>query len=110
MKIKAPALSESSEKELILILFIYRYKKSPALAGFTDFRSFAPGLSISNGQMPLPLSIRKKGANTAILFLFGTGNMTKRDSYRTNSHKIFLLEQKYIQLSAPYSTAQIQRH
>jgi hypothetical protein len=51
---KSPALSESSEKELILIFFIYRYKKGPALAGFTDFRSFVPAPSINNGQVTPP--------------------------------------------------------
>ncbi len=69
MKIKAPALSESSEKELILILFIYRYKKGPALVGFTGFRSFVPGPSISNGQMLLPKHPEQRGRHGDIVLI-----------------------------------------
>ena len=108
MKIKAPAPGESAEKDLIVIFFIYRDKKSPALADFTGFPVICADLSSSNGQ--ILLSIREKDANTAILSLFSTGNMIKKSPYRTNSHKIFSLKQKYILLSAPYSTARIQRH
>ena len=109
MKIKAPALSESSEKELVLILFIYRYKKSPALTGFIGFPAICARF-FNQQRTDAPLSIRKKRANTAILSLLSKSNMTKRDSYRTNFHKIFLLQQKNIPLSTPYSTARIQRH
>lgn len=100
MKIKAPALSKSAEKELILILFIYRYKKSPSLAGFTGFRSFVPGLSISNWQMPLSKHPEKSGQHGDIV-LIQYRNTIKMDSYRTCSHEIFLLQQKNIALSTP---------